>query len=300
MGEVDLGKNLPTTSSEEPVLANSLLCFVLTGLSVRIRIPVGYFFTKMNILAMQLLCSGHLTHCIEHPQDPRRKLFLAFDHCYLIKNVRSQSLARDLSKDGKVSTSHLKNLYRMQQGSLVKPVRFLTGKHVFPSNIEKINVCRAVQLLSPPVTTVLKLLQEQAGHTCDMSFASAGPSVVFIDTMYCWFMLMDVSNCVHHIHQKLPDSMQYESVDDVRLTWLTTSFLHYLEMKRHCQSEQSLSKETYHGLVMTITSNVECVKYVLEVAGFKFVLTRRFSSDPIGSCFGWLNRSANSNDQTDA
>lgn len=256
---------------------------------------------KINVLAMQLLCNGHLTHCIQHPEDPSRKLFLAFDQCHLIKNVRSQFLARDLGNGGEVSSSHLKNLYRMQQGSLVKPVRFLTRKHVFPSNIEKMNVSRAVQVLSPPVTAALKLLQEQAGHTCDISFAAVGPAVDFMDTVHRWFLLMDVSNCVQHIHQNLPDSKQYESVDDARLTWLMTSFLQYLaDMKRRCTPKQFLSRETYHGLVMTTTSNVECVKYLLGVANFKFVLTRQFSSDPIESFFGWLRRSAGSNDQTDA
>lgn len=51
----------------------------------------------------------------------------------------------------------MKNLYRMQQDRIVKPVRFLTRKHVFPSNLEKMNVRRAVQLLSPAVTAALKL-----------------------------------------------------------------------------------------------------------------------------------------------
>lgn len=37
---------METTVSEDPVLANSLLCFILTGLTVNIRIPVAYFFTK--------------------------------------------------------------------------------------------------------------------------------------------------------------------------------------------------------------------------------------------------------------
>ncbi|KAH7945326.1 hypothetical protein HPB49_009502 [Dermacentor silvarum] len=170
----------PKETTNEPVLANSLLCFVLNGLSVSFKIPVAYFFArnctgrelhmlmrhvlkeveeigffvvrivtdnhKINVLAMQLLCNGSLKHCIDHPGKPNRKLFLAFDQCYLIKNVRSQFLSRDIGKGGEISANHLKSLYRMQQGSLVKPVRFLTRKHVFPTNMEKMNVQRAVQV----------------------------------------------------------------------------------------------------------------------------------------------------------
>ncbi|XP_070395811.1 uncharacterized protein [Dermacentor albipictus] len=189
----------------------------------------------------------------------------------------------------------------MQQGSLVKPVRFLTRKHVFPTNIEKMNVKRAIQVLSPAVTAALKLLQEQAGHTCDASFAGVGPTVEFMDTVHRWFMLMDVSNCTQHIHQNNADCKQFEFTSDERLIWLETSFLDYLaDLKSQCLAKNFLTKETYEGLVMTTRSNVECIRYLLEEMRFHFVLTRKMSSDPIESFFGWLRKSAGSNDQTDA
>ncbi|KAH7949904.1 hypothetical protein HPB49_016621 [Dermacentor silvarum] len=233
IGDVDYGVNFPKETTNEPVLANSLLCFVLNCLSVSFKIPVAYVFArnctgrelhvlmrhvlkeveeigffvvrivtdnhKINVLAMQLLCNGSLKHCIDHPGKPNRKLFLAFDQCHLIKNVRSQFLSRDIGKGGEISANHLKSLYRMQQGSLVKPVRFLTRKHVFRTNIEKLNEQRARQVFSPPVTAAMKLLQEQAGHTCDASFAGVGPTVEFMDTVHRWFVLMDVCDANMHI-----------------------------------------------------------------------------------------------------
>ncbi|KAL1475603.1 hypothetical protein MTO96_037172 [Rhipicephalus appendiculatus] len=248
IGEVDYGVNFPKETTSEPVLANSLLCFVLNGLSVSFKIPVAYFFArnctgrelhmlmrhvlkeveeigffvvrivtdnhKINVLAMKLLCNGSLKHCIDHPGKPNRKLFLAFDQCHLIKNARLQFLSRDIGKGGEISANYLKSLYKMQQGSLVKPVRFLTRKHVFPTNMEKMNVQRAVQVFSPPVTAAMKVLQEQAGHTCDASFAGVGPTVQFMDTVHRWFVLMDVSNCTQHIHQKNADCKQFESAGD--------------------------------------------------------------------------------------
>ncbi|XP_040071853.1 uncharacterized protein LOC120844246 [Ixodes scapularis] len=189
----------------------------------------------------------------------------------------------------------------MQQDSIVKPVRFLTRKHVFPSNLEKMNVRRAVQLLSPAVTAALKLFKQQAGHTCDASFLDVDETVQFMDTVHRWFLLMDVSNCSQHIHQNNPDCRQFDSESDERLEWLETTFIDYLStMKRQCLAKNFLTKETYQGLVMTTHSNVECVKYLLTESNFLFVLTRKMSSDPIESFFGWLRRSAGSNDQTDA
>lgn len=47
-------------------------------------------------------------------------------------------------------------------------------------------------------------------------------------------------------------------------------------------------------------SNVECVRYLLREMHFRFVLTRKLSSDANESFFGWLRRSAGSNDQTDS
>ncbi|KAH7938557.1 hypothetical protein HPB49_025092 [Dermacentor silvarum] len=70
------------------------------------------------------------------------------------------------------------------------------------------NVQRAVQVFSPPVTAAMKILQEQAGHRCDASFVGVGPTVQFMDTVHRWFVLMDVSNCTQQIHQKNADCKQ--------------------------------------------------------------------------------------------
>ncbi|KAK8768486.1 hypothetical protein V5799_015049, partial [Amblyomma americanum] len=122
-----------------------------------------------------------------------------------------------------------------------------------------------------------------------------------MDTMHRWLMIMDVSNCTQHIHQNNADCKQFESTSDERLIWLETSFLDYLaDLKSQCLAKNFLTKETYEGLVMTTRSNVECIRYLLEEMCFHFVLTRKMSSDPIETFFGWLRKSAGSNDQTDA
>lgn len=110
-----------------------------------------------------------------------------------MKTLRSQFLARNIWKDGKVSSSHLKNLYELQKKWLVKPVKFLSHKHVYSNNIEKMNVRRAVEVFFPDVTSALSNMKNQAGNCSDASFASAGPSIQFMENVYGWFTLHDTA-----------------------------------------------------------------------------------------------------------
>uniref|UniRef100_L7LXG9 Transposable element n=1 Tax=Rhipicephalus pulchellus TaxID=72859 RepID=L7LXG9_RHIPC len=158
----------------------------------------------------------------------------------------------------------------------------------------------AVQVLSTPVTAALRYMKDQAGHTCDLKFANVGPTVEFMSNMYRWFVLMDVSNCQQHIHQNNPDTKEFADPEDGRLHWLELIFLEYVENLKEASSQENfLSKETYHALVFTTVSNVQCIRFLLNECNFQFVLTRKFSSDPIESFFGFLRRTAGCNDIMD-
>ncbi|CAN7975837.1 unnamed protein product [Ixodes persulcatus] len=162
------------------------------------------------------------------------------------------------------------------------------------------NAKSAVQSFSDPVTAALSYLKNQAGHTCDAEFASVGPTVTFMKCVHKWFTIMDVSNCQQHIHLNNEDGRQFTDIDDARLDWLETVFLEYIQdLKNGSRPENFLSKEISHALVFTTKSNVECIRYLLTAKQFKFVLTRKLSSDPIESMFGFLRRSAGGNDALD-
>lgn len=85
------------------------------------------------------------------------------------------SFWHDIGPKSEIS-SHLKKLYELQKDLAMKPVRYLSRKHVFPNNIEKINVARVIQVLSPSATAA----KDQAGHTCSVSFSTAGPRITFM------------------------------------------------------------------------------------------------------------------------
>lgn len=193
VGQVGIGQ---VEQNGDLVLASSLLCFVISGLATTYRIPIAYYiyFTKgltgpqlhkllifvmqkveacgfrivrlvtdnhkVNANCMKLLVNDLLTYRIENTCDRSRLLFISFDACHVLKNVRSQFLSRDLGPNGEISASHGKDLYELQKGLSVKPVRYLSRKHVYPSKIEKMSVTKAAQLMSPSVTVALDNLKD--------------------------------------------------------------------------------------------------------------------------------------------
>jgi hypothetical protein len=73
--------------------------------------------------------------------EPKIPLFLSFDYCHIIKNLRSIFLDHDMHSDkGIISSKYLKKIYELQRTLIIKPVKFLTKKHIYPSNFEKMNV----------------------------------------------------------------------------------------------------------------------------------------------------------------
>lgn len=144
-----------------PTLANKLLCFVVHGLSKKFTIPAAYFFVKSlqgsdlfllvqrvikaveetGFLVLRVVTNNHRTNLsmfkhfgggelktfVPHPCDPERKLYLSFDYCHLIKNVRSQFLDREMTDgNGIISSKYLKEIYRLQKDLTIKPIRYLT------------------------------------------------------------------------------------------------------------------------------------------------------------------------------
>lgn len=172
IGDVDMSQDLDhLISADNHNLANSLLCFLLCGLAGSFKIPVGYFFTKgctgaelaetivhvtkkteelgfkivrlvtdnhkINVAAMDVLCKGPATTSAPHPADPSRRLFLAFDQCHIIKNVTSQFLVKEIGGQNEISAAPLKQLYKMQQGSTVKPIKVLNKEASVPFKHKK-------------------------------------------------------------------------------------------------------------------------------------------------------------------
>ncbi|KAG8176027.1 hypothetical protein JTE90_024669 [Oedothorax gibbosus] len=324
---------------DKKVLANRLLCFVIHGLSINYSIPCAYYFTKnlagkklyslflsvlkeveecgfiivrvvtdnhkTNVLFFKKLSkSKQMQHKIEHPLDENRPMFLSFDPSHLIKNIRNQFLDREMSgKENYITGNFVKKLYEMQEDQIVKPVRFLTRKHVYPNNLEKMNVLRAVQVFSAPVIATIQFFRENcSAHPQAHLFREAGDTLHYMTNMKKWFEIHDVGNRTLGFHSKNANKEHFFSITGERLQWLETEFPSYMKDVEE-ESLQSgkyfLTPETYSALLLTSLSTTACVRYLLE-SGFHYVLTRKLSSDPVESLFSAVRQMNGGNDASDA
>ncbi|KAG0433043.1 hypothetical protein HPB47_020278 [Ixodes persulcatus] len=246
--------------SGEMEVATHLLCFVFVGLSTHYRLPVGYFFTRaltgtqlhqitMSVLRsieqagfvvvrvvadnhatnrkqFSMLSNGSILPVVEHPLDATRWLFLSFDYCHIIKNVRSQFLA-------KTRRFYLRSILDIQQKQKgFKLVRNMTRKHLYPTSFEKMNVKRAVDIFKPE---------------------DSEPTIEFLETFFKWFTLHNIKSTTHHIFSRDANRMPSYSTDDERLSWLEDTFLEYVNSwKRTAPSVSAfLTPETHEALAVT-------------------------------------------------
>lgn len=336
VGTVDMD-GLEKNNGRENVIATHLTCFVFQGLSTHFAIPVHYYFTNnltgielkeltlnvisevesagffvirivtdnhaTNVKMFSEMCGGHPKPQIEHPLDSSRPLFLSYDYCHIIKNVRNLFLKKSFLNNGSaISPKYLRMLYSIQKNEVWKPVRFLTEKHLNPSNFEKMNVKRAVQIFSEDVTASLITLKDHGPAFGITGFEDCEATVQFLEIMRTWFNIHNVRNTTYHIHSRDETCKHFFEVDDSRLYWLENDFPNYLDLwKNTCTNPktQFLSKETYDAITLTTVSTAQCIKYLL-LSGFHFVLTRKFSSDQIEILFSSIRRMGGSNDQTNA
>lgn len=140
-----------------------VICLVTDNLSV-------------NVKMFHLLNDGISFPIVPHPVDAVaasarlpcifRPLFLSFDPCHVIKNVRNQFIDRIfVPEPGKMeSFQPIRKTFENQQANrmLVKQVRFLTRIHVSPKNLEKQKVKPAIDIFKPEVIAAILVNSENS------------------------------------------------------------------------------------------------------------------------------------------
>lgn len=80
-----------------------------------------------------------------------------FDQSHLLKNVRNQFLDKFFLINGQMITSDfIKQLYEIEKNSVMKAVRFLTRKHVYPDSLERVQVKFAIDFFGSEVSAALE------------------------------------------------------------------------------------------------------------------------------------------------
>ncbi|CAH1382837.1 unnamed protein product, partial [Tenebrio molitor] len=101
----------------------------------------------------------------------------------------------------------------IQEKLIIKPVRYLTKKHIYPSNLEKMKVRLAVQIFSPPVTAALRYIAHHGGEEFAY-FKDCSATVKYMENMYKFFQIHDVSNKTQHINQRDVNTAPYTNIED--------------------------------------------------------------------------------------
>ncbi|EFX64126.1 hypothetical protein DAPPUDRAFT_118526 [Daphnia pulex] len=127
-------------------------------------------------------------------------------------------------------------------------------------------------------------------------FMGSKETISFMCKMIKWFEIHDVSNLTQGKYQRLPNKVPFYSSADARLKWVQ-DFLQWLINweKSITDKPHFLTVETFTAIVITTKSTIAKISYLLDTAGFKFVLTRKFNSDSLERKFSALRQTNGGN-----
>ncbi|PIK40700.1 hypothetical protein BSL78_22455 [Apostichopus japonicus] len=228
-----------------------------------------------------------------------KRIYFFCDVPHLLKTTRNNwensgynSRSRNLRFKGKeIRWTHLLSLQEWdQQLNAPSPgLRFvhkLTYEHLNLTPSLRMRVYLAAQVLSKTVANALE----------SMGKPELSSTILFIRTINDWFDCLNVANTKQHFQGRNANLAPYKSVDDERFKWLENDFLGFLdEWYAESQSAEDvpkkdryklfISRETYSGMHITVKSFVSLAKELLQNPSVEYVLSEKFSQDPLEEYF---------------
>ncbi|XP_071476835.1 uncharacterized protein [Diadema antillarum] len=251
------------------------------------------------------LCSSE--HFTINPFNPDHKIYFISDVPHLIKTTRnnfensgSHNNTRNMMLRGApISWRHILDVNAWDTGHInpdgtaqgLRMLNKITAEHLNLTPSSRMRVSLAAQVLSTSMASALKMQQQQSSKPLETS-----STITFIEYFNQFFDCMNVSNISQHIKSRNPALAPYKSVDDWRLLWLEEDFLGLLDewesegmlvpgLKAADRQKLCLSKATLDGLRLTVRSFVQLAKELLLEDGVEFVLSEKFSQDPLEEYF---------------
>ncbi|KAI9550903.1 hypothetical protein GHT06_001750 [Daphnia sinensis] len=143
-----------------------------------------------------------------------------------------------------------------------------------------------------PMVAALEALRRR--HTS--GFMGSEETISFMCKMIKWFEIHDISNLTQGKYQRLPNKAPFYSSADARVKWLQDFLQWLIDWKKSViDKEHFLTAETFAAIEITTKSTIAKISYLLDTAGFKFVLTRKFNSDNLERKFSALRQANGGN-----
>ena len=250
------------------------------------------------------MCNGSVTSYVKNPANENEHVYLLFDSVHLLKSIRNNWLNQmDCEKTFRCPTfddhkslmcpqfSHLRKMYHLERSQIIKYAHQLTGKSMYPSNLEKQNVLLAVKVFHESNVAALKRLA-----ATNSTFFKWEDTAEFLKLIKRWWDMVNVSHPKKGLFSNNNDAQPFSSLDDERLHFMN-QFIVWLNAWKNLNQpsrQGCLSEETCFALTHTTATLSVIIKHLLQ-SGMKYVLTSKFQTDPLEFRFSMYRQMSGSN-----
>jgi len=249
-----------------------------------------------------------------NPHDANQKIYFISDVPHLIKTTRNcfenshwNTKTRNMHFNGQdISWLHIKDVYEWDLGKNrlspgLRKIHKVKDEHINLSPRGRMNVKAAAQVLSSSMANCLRSQGLHYTHS----------TISFVEMFDKVFDCMNVSRLVNKSSMTKPELNPYTSANDWRFKFLQYDFVDQYLIKwenqayatpglsREEQNKFLLSPQTRHGWKMSVKSFVELSKELLALPvpiPNLFLLSEKFSQDPLEEHFGRHRRSGGCNE----
>jgi len=201
------------------------------------------------------------------------------DMLHLMKNARNNLLSYDFIIDGKVVLfQHIKELYDLEQKSVLRLVPKLTKAHVELNNFKKMNVRLATQVLSRSVGVVI-----QSYIKFEKMPNEAVETARFVERIDRLFDIMNSHS--PSANRKWSKPLTLRSIEQFKELEDAVGWIDSWKFKSTKTGKTKDSLPFKEGLLLTVTSMREVCQELLSQYGFWYVLAARFNQDIVENWF---------------
>ena len=305
------------------VASKHVLQFMVRGISTRWKQPVGHFFIgnsvqasvlgkmlkaliskleSLGLIVAAIVCDQEASHrsCLtslkvttENPflqSDNGNTIFVMHDPPHLMKNVRNNLLTYDFVIHGEtVSFKYIEKLYDLESWNVLRFVPKLTKGHIELTNFKKMNVKLATQILSHSVACGLRSYMKLKQMSSE-----AEPTAAFVARMNQLFDIMNSNSPTAKNKWQRPLSVK--TVEQFQELADATMWIKEWKFKSRKTGVVTVDLPFKQGLLMTINALMAVSRYLIDVQGFRFVLTSRFNQDVVENWFSCVRGKGRNND----